>query len=301
MSALVHLDLARLPKKKDRGGKIVAQCPACAELGRDSAGEHLAVFADGRFACAAHAGDHAHRQRIFEMIGRTERQLSSGPALAVTPRPAPKPVDLLARIKADFPASVADLWESSPVRCDEDLEDAKAFLRLFPLPGILWIAPDIFQSGKPEHARFFRTRAEWEAETFIAHGTRIAPAAFSPGAYGRSRENVAEHLFAVIESDEIGDGKLYASKDDFCTLIRWLREACGWHLAAVVDSGGKSLHAWFRHPGQADTTHLAEHAAALGLDRKFSEPAQPWRLPGPRRENAETRQELVYLNLEGSL
>jgi hypothetical protein len=40
---------------------------------------------------------------------------------------------------------------------------------------------------------------------------------------------------------------------------------------------------------------LAEHAVALGLDNKFSEPSQPWRLPGVRRENAETRQRLVYV------
>jgi hypothetical protein len=208
---------------------------------------------------------------------------------------------LLARIKRDFPASLYDLWESSPVRADEDLDDAKAFLRLFPADAVLWIAADVRKTGRPEHTLFFRTRAEWEAETITAPGTRIAPSAFGQGTISRKAENVTAHLFAVIESDEIGDGKLYASKDEFCSLIRWLREACGWQLAAVVDSGGKSLHAWFRHPGCVDMTQLAEHAAALGLDSKFSEPSQPWRLPGVKREKSDTRQRLIYLNLEGSL
>jgi hypothetical protein len=111
---------------------------------------------------------------------------------------------------------------------------------------------------------------------------------------------VAEHLFVVVESDEIGEGKLYADKDEFCSLIRWLREGCGWHLAAVVDSGNRSLHAWFQHPGLIDMEHLGKHAAALGLDKKFTEASQPWRLPGVVRENATTRQQLVYLDLKGT-
>jgi len=129
---------------------------------------------------------------------------------------------------------------------------------------------------------------------------RIAPCSFKAGSYSRSAENVAEHHFTVIESDLIGDGELYASRDEFCSLIRWLREACSWHLAAVVDSGRRSLHAWFNHPGFADMTQLAEHADALGLDGKFSEPSQPWRLPGVARENAETRQQLLFLDPEAA-
>ena len=284
--------------------KTTMPCPACREAGKDTDGDNLRIFPSGKFHCIAAGKDRMHNRRIIELmpeLGKADRPPSSGPVLAIRPRPAPKRVDLLARIKADFPTCVADLWEASPVRCDEDLDDAKMFLPLFPAKGILWIAPDIFQSGKPEHAVYFRTRAEWEAEAFTAPGMRIAPCSFKPGAYGRSRENVAEHLFVVIESDEIGDGKLYASKDDFCALIRWLREACGWHLAAVVDSGGKSLHAWFRHPGCVDMTQLTEHAAVLGLDSKFSEPSQPWRLPGVKREKSDTRQRLIYLSLEGSL
>jgi hypothetical protein len=94
---------------------------------------------------------------------------------------------------------------------------------------------------------------------------------------------------------------LYADKDEFCSLIRWLREGCGWHLAAVVDSGNRSLHAWFQHPGLIDIEHLGKHAAALGLDNKFSEPSQPWRLPGMKRDGSDTRQQLVFLDLKGGL
>jgi hypothetical protein len=271
-------------------------CPACREAGSDKSGNHLAIFPSGKFHCIAAGKDRVHNRRIIELmpeLGKAEHPLTSAPALAIRPRPAPKPVDLLSRIKADFPACVADLWEASPIRCDENLDDAKAFLRLFPADALLWIAADVRKTGRPEHTLFFRTRAEWEAETFTA-GTRIAPSSFQRGTISRKAANVIRHLFAVVESDTL-------AKDDFCSVMRWLREACRWHLAAVVDSGNRSLHAWFRHPGTADIEQLEEHAAALGLDAKFSEPSQPWRLPGVARENATTRQCLLYLDAEAAL
>jgi hypothetical protein len=281
--------------------KITMACPACREIGKDTDGDNLSVFPSGKFHCIATGKDKAHNRRIIELmpeLGSTERLQSSGPCVARS-IPKPKRLDLLARIKRDFPATVADLWEASPVRCDENLDDATMFLRLFPADAVLWIAKDIYQTGKPEHAKLFRTRADWEAETFAAPGTRISPSSFKPGSSSRCAESVEEHLFNVIETDEIGEGKMYASKDEFCSLIRWLQEACGWQLAAIVDSGRRSLHAWFRHPGETDMATMAEHATALGLDSKFSEPSQPWRLPGVKREGSETRQQLI--DLEGGL
>ena len=52
-----RLDLAKLENVKLRGGgKTGAACPACREAGRDRKGQHLMIFPDGRFACAAHHG-----------------------------------------------------------------------------------------------------------------------------------------------------------------------------------------------------------------------------------------------------
>ena len=283
--------------------KITMACLACREIGKDTDGDNLSVFPSGKFHCIAAGKDRAHNRRIIELmpeLGSKDSFPSSGPCVA-RPIPKPKRLDLFAKIKRDFPACVYDLWDSSPNLCDESLDDAKAFLRLFPAEAVLWIAPDVYQTGKPEHAVYFRTRAEWEEETFTAPGMRIAPCSFKPGSFSRGADNVEKHLFAVVESDEIGEGKLYADKDAFCSLIVWLRHACGWELAAVVDSGNRSLHAWFRHPGTRDIAQLAEHAGTLGLDKKLSEPSQPWRLPGVARENATTRQCLLFLDLEAGL
>ena len=68
-----------------------------------------------------------------------------------------------------------------------------------------------------------------------------------------------------------------------------------------MDSGGKSLHAWFQRPSDADIAALAEHSADLGLDNKFLCDCQPWRLPGVARENAATRQCLLYLDGKAAL
>lgn len=300
--AQLFLDLARLVKRKDRAGKIIAQCPACAENGGDSSGEHLVIYPDGKFGCAVNPRDHVHRQRIFKLIGVVER-----PALIHPAKPtrstcsdiaSQKSETLLSRIKSHYPTAVSELWEDSPTRCDDCLDSTQAFLGIFPPDARLWIAPDIYRSGKPEHARFFRTVAEWRAERLTTPGTRITPSSFGPRCYSRTRSNVVDHHFAVIETDEIGEGKLYSNKDEFCSLIHWLRESCGWHLAAVVDSGGKSLHAWFHHPGVEDLACLATIADDLGLDKKFLEPSQPWRLPGVPRENSNRWQQLIYLDIE---
>lgn len=103
------LDVSQLQKVKRRGDKITAQCPACAEAGADKRGDHLAVFADGRFACIAFQGDHEHRRRIFELVG----MLDDAPPFASAPTPAPakakpaEPIDWQAdgaRLKRDASA-----------------------------------------------------------------------------------------------------------------------------------------------------------------------------------------------------
>jgi len=55
------------------GGKQ-ARCPACAELGHDRKGEHLRMYADGRFGCCVHPKDREHRKRIFALAGDSRPQ-----------------------------------------------------------------------------------------------------------------------------------------------------------------------------------------------------------------------------------
>lgn len=68
------LSLEKLNKVKHRGTVIYAQCPACAEEGNDSKGNHLFVNSRGQFGCVLFPAEEGiqHRKRIFELAGEKE-------------------------------------------------------------------------------------------------------------------------------------------------------------------------------------------------------------------------------------
>lgn len=78
----MKINLDRLEKVRLRGAKLIARCPACAEIGRDKTGDHLVIFPSGLFACAAHQGDREHACRILELAGSIVRSHGSGHALS---------------------------------------------------------------------------------------------------------------------------------------------------------------------------------------------------------------------------
>ena len=66
----MKIDLNKLQnvvRKPD--GRVQARCPACAAHGADEKGEHLVVFADGKFGCVAHPADKIHNQAILMLVG----------------------------------------------------------------------------------------------------------------------------------------------------------------------------------------------------------------------------------------
>ena len=67
----MSLDLSRLENVHEEVRKTIARCPACAERGMDTTGDHLIIQADGRFGCVVHPGaaGKPHRQRIAKLVG----------------------------------------------------------------------------------------------------------------------------------------------------------------------------------------------------------------------------------------
>jgi uncharacterized C2H2 Zn-finger protein len=63
-------------------GSVVAQCPACAALGRDSKGHHLVVYENGAFGCIAFHGQseeaRAHRREVARLAGWKAPQRAKG-------------------------------------------------------------------------------------------------------------------------------------------------------------------------------------------------------------------------------
>jgi hypothetical protein len=72
----MSIDVSKLENCRQKDGKTIARCPACAEMGQDKHGNHLVINEDGRFGCVVYQGDHGrdHRKRIFHLVGEKSRK-----------------------------------------------------------------------------------------------------------------------------------------------------------------------------------------------------------------------------------
>ncbi|MDB6112653.1 MAG: hypothetical protein JWR69_4403 [Pedosphaera sp.] len=195
--------------------------------------------------------------------------------------------DSQAQILAKYDTEPANLFEQSPLRLLSEPEgDWRLMLSLFRLEDIVWIG-DVADSG-PGHAHNFRLVTDWMKEK-EAPGSFTCPSTFKPGAFSRSKDNVASRRFLVIESD-------YLSKPEICAVFGWVSQFL--RLRAVVDTAGKSLHGWFEFPlSSAVEAELKIILPALGCDPAMFKPSQPCRLAGAKR--GDKVQALVYLDLNG--
>lgn len=105
---------------------------------------------------------------------------------------------------------------------------------------------------------------------------------------------VLEYRYAVAEFDTI-------PKDE--QIAFW--SAIPLPIAALVDSGGKSIHAWINVTGVDDAagwtdvvrTNLYDgYLIPLGVDRACANPARLSRMPGHYRKEKRSLQRLLYLN-----
>lgn len=158
----MSLDLSRIENARQRGEKIIARCPACAEHGHDEKGEHLVIMPDGRFGCVTCPGaaGKEHRQRIHALAGdkTTSRR---GACMIRVRKPAPaKPPEIPACKPAPPHASqpVPPATNDEPKRLGDVIEPdlASAFMRQLigdRLPamskrlGLVQAATDCFLTG----------------------------------------------------------------------------------------------------------------------------------------------------------
>jgi hypothetical protein len=108
----------------------------------------------------------------------------------------------------------------------------------------------------------------------------VSPAMWHQGTTSRAGGSIAAAPFTVLDFDGF-DGEQPQAPDEIrqhlrasMALVRWLREALDWQLAALVHTGNKSLHAWFHTPSPDALESLKHSADALGR------PEHPCRLPG---------------------
>jgi len=90
----VSLDLSKITNLRRRGNGYTGACPACQAAGRDKKADHLYIDAGGKYGCAAHANDTAHRKEIFALAGMT----TSEPRNRGLPDLRPLPFDALRKV-----------------------------------------------------------------------------------------------------------------------------------------------------------------------------------------------------------
>jgi hypothetical protein len=182
---------------------------------------------------------------------------------------------------------MAQILEESPLLVAErDPEDQfRTWLKLWPACSTVWIG-DVCSSGRPEHRTNFRPVAEWY-QIGPAMGNFTCGSSFKSGCHSRSNENLNGHRFMVIESDTL-------ARDEVGAIFAFLRRRLHYDLHCIVDTAGKSLHAWFDAPSnKVFENRLKAGLEVFGFDPKVFTYSQPVRVPGAWRERK--LQRLVWL------
>jgi len=198
--------------------------------------------------------------------------------------------DNLPRILAEFQIPPSEWLSRSPVKLTGDARDEwRQLLQLFSPDDNIWIG-QLWDTGQPHHACHFRPVKDWLAQEAVAPGPHICPASFRRGAYTRAEDSVLGRAFLVVESDTL-------SKRESSAIFQWLQQQL--HLYAVVYTGNKSLHGWFKCPDcdYAGFQELKVILTGLNCDPAMFRVSQPCRLPGWLREDTQHYQRLLYLDL----
>jgi hypothetical protein len=207
------------------------------------------------------------------------------------------------QILKEFAWSLEDILQDSPTTLGDypSPEDARLMIvTLFDPHSTIWIG-GIYDSGGVRHSAHFQKASVW-ANLPDLLGGRITSSIFRSGEYRRKASQVIERPYIVIEADEAIGKKPETEEEKTqnrlanAALIRWCRDGLRMELVAVVDTGNKSLHGWFRKPENPRVCHELEVIATdLGIDGLLKSAVQPVRLPGFIHEKSGRRSRLLWL------
>ena len=233
-----------------------------------------------------------------------------------TPAPRTKPAindgkaSLQRIINGAKVADEADIWEASPRRLWEEPKDDPALLlrTLYDPAALIWIG-DRHQGGAMGDT--IRTSMEWIR--FFQDGGKTGPHIIPNPLTGTPAPTKTGDKATLR-----GDGNISAYRycmAEFDTLPRtdqlrfW--GAVKLPIVALIDSGGKSIHAWLDVQKLATVTTPDEWAThikgrlygailtPMGVDAACSNPARLSRLPGHYREEKQAWQRLLWLSPAG--
>jgi hypothetical protein len=231
---------------------------------------------------------HGEIERAVERSKLTARQPGqpySGPTISPWPT-----VDK--KLRAEIirgGGGVADLWEESPVRIEDNASHTEEIIdALFPSDPLLCC-------GLSNSKFDTRSREEWRGELSAQQLIVPSPMTARSGLTQEGKRSAhalsitGPRRFLVIEFD-------LGSVDDHAALLLYLAETQA-PLTLVVHSGNKSLHGWFACHGQTEERlrWFMEHVVSLGADPATWCRSQFVRMPDGTRANGK-RQVVFYFN-----
>jgi hypothetical protein len=189
---------------------------------------------------------------------------------------------------------VYDLWEASPIRFEDGTHTRDVLKSLFPCGNLLCFSHKYRNGGGYDSRIDYLSELSDEELTYFDHIVPNVPNArwgvTKEGRKSQHSKDLFEYRnYIVVEFDNT-----VADKDQQAAIILWLGEHWG-DLHLVVDSGNKSLHAWFYACGCSDES-LARHfrvPVRLGADPNLFDKMQFVRLPDGVRDNG-NRQSILY-------
>jgi len=185
---------------------------------------------------------------------------------------------------------LADLWEASPIRLEDNAAHTEDILdRLFPGNPLLCC-------GRSDSVFDTRPREGWRDELAKLQFIVPSPMSAVTGSTKDGREskhtlaNTGPRRFLVCEFDT---GTIDAHAAFLIHLAGYAPLVCSVH------SGGKSLHGWFFVEAQPDEKVLRffRYAVSLGADSATWTRSQFVRMPDGRRDNGR-RQTVYFLNFK---
>ena len=213
------------------------------------------------------------------------------PSAMHTARAELKSARLASVLKAAGNFELIDFWEKSPLRPPDNAAPLWALEHLFAPDDLLCVG----RTSKDFGAKPLRDWSSSELATaqFIVPNPLRKPIGTTKRGIesSHSRDATGARRYLIFESDA------GLTTDDQAKILDHLQTKTHARLAAVVWSGGKSLHGWFR---VGDTSAAMMHAwfryaVSLGADPRLWFPEQFVRLPDGTRENGK-RQSIIYLN-----
>lgn len=247
-----------------------------------------------------------------EITDAINKALADRNGSTFTPRQRTKPIvkdgkAALQKIIAQGKISdEAGLWEASPIRLSEEPKDDPVLLlfTLYEPTDLLWIGERV-QPGIAGDT--IRTAGEWII--YFKNGGKAGPHIIPNPMTGqegttktgepsfRSDNTVKAYRYCMVEFDDLPR----ESQIRFWSAAR-LPVVC------LIDSGGKSIHAWLDVQKRA-TVETPEQwqaeikdrlydrlLAPLGVDKACSNPARLSRLPGHYRTEKENYQRILWLS-----